>query len=175
MKRTNNFLVIALAASLLFQACANQESGSFEAVNRQAAQEYLEPIRPAYEGRNPAWNGFARKFLYAPSFDFPKMDGAVSYKFTIKDTRSEATWSFEADSPDANLSPVWNDIHPADVHLTVEAIGADGKVLGTVGERDFLRDFPFQGPYPGKAMPYRESALRAALYTHRMPAEPDCT
>ena len=170
MKRTDNFLVIALAASLLFQACANQESGNFEAVNRQAAQEYLEPIRPAYEGRNPAWNGFARKFLYAPSFDFPKMDGAVSYKFTIKDTRSEATWSFEADSPDANLSPVWNDIHPADVHLTVEAIGADGKVLGTVGERDFLRDFPFQGPYPGKAMPYRESALRAALYTHRMPA-----
>ena len=94
MKRTENFLVIALAASLLFQACANQESGNFEAVNRQAAQEYLEPIRPAYEGRNPAWNGFARKFLYAPSFDFPKMDGAVSYKFTIKDTRSEATWSF---------------------------------------------------------------------------------
>ena len=38
MKRTNNFLVIALASSLLFQACANQESGSFAALNSQAAQ-----------------------------------------------------------------------------------------------------------------------------------------
>ncbi|MGN0202258.1 MAG: hypothetical protein ACI399_05065 [Candidatus Cryptobacteroides sp.] len=167
MKR---FLMFAVAAVLLVQSCQNQSSDSFESLNRQAAEEYLVPIRPAYEGRNPAWNGYALKFLYAPSFDFQKMDGADHYKFTVKDTRSESVWSFEADSPDANLSPVWNDIHPADVHLTVEAVAADGTVLGVVGERDFLRDFPFNGPYPGKALPYRESALRAALYTHRMPA-----
>ena len=163
-------LISAIAAALTLQSCTEKKTDIFEKINADAQKEYLIPIRPASEGHNPCWNAYARKFLYAPAFDFKKMDGAQKYRFTVKDTRSDSQWSFEADSPDADLSPVWNDIHPADVHLTVEAIGADGNVMGTVGERDFLRDFPFKGPYPGKANPYREAALRAALYAHRMPA-----
>lgn len=165
-------LVITAAAltAIVFNSCNQGSQDPFASINAKAAEEYLIPIRPASEGRNPAWNAFARKFLYAPAFDFKPMDGAREYSFTVKDTRSDAVWTFKADRPDADLSPVWNDIHPADVHLTVEAIGADGKIMGIVGERDFLRDFPFNGPYPGKANPYREAALRAALYAHRMPA-----
>ena len=165
-----NYFLLIVSAALLLCSCA-QEKDLFEKVNAQAAQEYLVPIRPACEGRNPCWNGYARKFLYAPAFDFEKVEGAASYRFTVNDVRKpENTWSFEADGPDANLSPIWNDIYPADVHLVVEALDASGKVIKTAGERNFLRDYPFVGPYPDNALPYRESAMRAALYTHRMPA-----
>lgn len=167
MKKT---LLYAGFAAMLF-SCAQTPQDEMEQLNAQAAREYLIPIRPASEGRNPCWNGFARKFTYAPAFDFEKVDGAASYRYTVSDTRKpENVWSFEAEGPDADLSPIWNDIYPADVQLTVEALDAEGKVLKTVGDRKFLRDFPFHGPYPGKAMSYRESAMRAALYSHRMPA-----
>ncbi|MCQ2119396.1 MAG: hypothetical protein MJY84_05700 [Bacteroidales bacterium] len=163
-------LILLTGIAAMAYSCTQAPEG-MEALNAQAAEEYLVPIRPASEGRNPCWNGFAQKFIYAPVFDFQKVEGAASYKYTINDVRKpENVWSFEAEGPDAPLSPVWNDIYPADVHLVVEALDASGKVIGKAGERDFLRDFPFEGPYPGKAMPYRESAMRAALYTHRMPA-----
>ena len=167
MKKT--LLLTGLAAMLA--ACCPSRCDKMEQINAQAAKEYLIPIRPATEGRNPCWNGFARKFIYAPAFDFEAVDGAAAYRYTVSDTlRPEQQWTFQAETPQADLSPIWNDIYPADVHLTVEALDKDGNVLSTVGERDFLRDFPFQGPYPGKAMSYRESAMRAALYIHRMPA-----
>jgi len=168
MKRTIAFA--SMAAALMLTSCTAQKTDIFEKVNKQAANEYLTPIRPASEGKNPCWNAYAKKFLYAPAFDFKTVEGAQKYKFTIKDTRSDSQWSFEADRPDADLSPVWNDIFPADVVLTVEALDAEGKVIGVAGERAFLRDYPFNGPYPGKARPYREAALKAALYAHRMPA-----
>ena len=166
MKRT----MLMAAVMLLLVSCGQKEEEGFETLNAQAAEEYLQPIRPAYEGRNPSWNGFSRKFLYAPAFGFETAEGAASYRYTVKNPKTGEEWSFEADRPDTNLSPIWNDITPADVHLTVEALDKDGKVIKTVGERDFLRDFPFQGPYPGKARPYQEAAMRAALYAHRMPA-----
>lgn len=159
-----------LLATLLF-SCTPKPHVPTNPFNEQAAREYLKPIRPASEGRNPCWNGFARKFIYAPAFDFEKVENAVSYRYTVSDTRKpEKVWSFDASTPDADLSPIWNDIYPADVHLTVDALDAKGNVLKTVGDRTFLRDFPFEAPYPGKALPYRESAMRAALYIHRMPA-----
>lgn len=160
------FTVAALALAL--SACT---SDPFKKLNAQADGEYLVPIRPGYEGRNPYWNIYAPKFTYAPAFGFETVDGAVKYRFSIFDRRNaDNRWSFVADSPNASLAPVWNDIYPADVHLSVEALDKDGNVLAIAGERDFLRDFPFHGPYPGNTRPYREAAMRAALYTHRMPA-----
>ncbi|MCQ2142706.1 MAG: hypothetical protein MJY56_01420 [Bacteroidales bacterium] len=160
------FTVAALALAL--SACT---SDPFKKLNAQADEEYLVPIRPGYEGRNPYWNIYAPKFTYAPAFGFETVDGAVKYRFSIFDRRNaDNRWSFVADSPNASLAPVWNDIYPADVHLSVEALDKDGNVLAIAGERDFLRDFPFHGPYPGNTRPYREAAMRAALYTHRMPA-----
>jgi len=168
-----NTVIIGTVLCLSISSCSLAEKNDqyFEKINAQAAKEYLEPIRPASQGRNPCWNAYAQKFIYAPAFDFRKMDGAQKYHFIINDKRKpEKIWEFTAERPDADLSPVWNDITPANVHLKVEALDAEGKVLGIAGERDFLRDFPFCAPYKGKARPYREAALRAALYTHRMSA-----
>ena len=78
-------------------------------------------------------------------------------------------WTFEAASPKADLSPVWQDLPVGPVHLTVEALDGAGKVTGKVAERNFFRDFPFSGPYPGKVRPYRTAARQALVYLHTRP------
>lgn len=190
---------MVLSSALILTAGCCRNDNPFEALNRQAAEEYLEPVRPGYEGRNPFWNGFATKFIYAPAFGFGTVEGAEKYRFTIEYMGTEMvespryrlrvqsedpeprwilgegaptgeSWTFFADTPEASLSPVWNDIPVGKVRLTVEGTDAAGNVLGIAGKREFLRDFPFQGPYNGNVRPYMESARMAALYIHELPA-----
>ena len=54
--------LIAAVTGLLACACGGTEA---ERLHRAAMREYLDPIRPGYEGRNPFWNAFATKFIYA--------------------------------------------------------------------------------------------------------------
>ena len=48
MKR---LMIAALLSGALFAGC--QAVSETERLNAQAAEEYLQPIRPGYEGRNP--------------------------------------------------------------------------------------------------------------------------
>lgn len=143
-----------------------------ERLNEQAAKEYLIPVRPFTEGRNPCWNEFCPRFIYAPVFDFAEVEGAQKYRFTLTEATDgepgpeAASWSFEAESPAAALSPVWNDIPVGSIDLKVEGIDKDGNVKGTAGERRFFRDFPFEAPYPSNIRPYKEAALMGMLYIH---------
>ena len=147
---------------LLLMCCAC--SGSvYDSLNLQASKEYLEPIRT-----DVPWNVFATKFIYAPSFDFQPVEEASEYLFSITPQEGEAL-SFKASSPKASLAPVWDKLSVGDVNLTVDALDAQGNVLKRVGERSFLRDFPFEGPYPGPACDYREAAVKGMLYLHFMP------
>ena len=160
MKRIGFVILLVLAL-----ACTGRIS--YDSLNRQAEEEYLVPVRPASEGRNPCWNKFAKKFIYAPAFDVPLFDGASCYRFTA--SAEDGTWSFKADTPCASLAPVWNSIPPATVSLTVEALDAKGNCLDTVYVRSFIRDYPFHGPYREPACDYREAAIKGALYVHLMP------
>ena len=201
--------LIAAVTGLLACACGGTET---ERLHRAAMREYLNPIRPGYEGRNPFWNAFARKYIYAPAFGFAPVESAVKYRFTVshlgtsmvespryrKDAPTEdpeprrvlgpgvptgRSWSFEADSPQQSLAPVWNDIPVGRVQVTAEGLDASGRILGKAGEREFLRDFPFRPPYNGNVRPYAEAARMAALHIHELPAirhwltasEPDMT
>jgi maltose/maltodextrin transport system substrate-binding protein len=163
-------ILTAALFALFFASC--QTVPEHEKLNAQAAEEYLKPIRPGYEGRNPFWNKFAKKFLYVPAFDFPPEEGAVSYKFTVKPLSGNTSdeLSFTAETPKAPLTPIWNKIIPGDVILTVEAIDTKGKVIAKVGERKFLRDIPFTGPYHNAVRDYRDAARMAVYYIHQMPA-----
>ena len=166
MKR---ILIPLILTALYFTGCKTLTET--EILNAQAAEEYLQPIRPGYEGRNPFWNKFAKKFIYAPAFDFPEAEGAAAYIFTVKPVKeSTSVWSFTAKTPKAPLSPIWNDITPGDVVLTVDAIDAEGKVIASVGERKFLRDYPFCGPYHDAVRDYKDAARMAIYYIHMMPA-----
>ena len=75
-------IIVSVAALCIFgQGCCRNE---FAVLNRKAAKEYLEPIRPAAEGRNPCWNGYSRKFIYAPAFEIAAVEGAAKYRFDIR-------------------------------------------------------------------------------------------
>ena len=140
-----------------------------ERLNRQALEEYNIPVRPGYEGRNPYWNEFAIKFIYAPAFDFPLIEGAEYYQYTVtpKNNEQQKSWQMTAPAPNLSLAPIWQDIEVGNVALKVEAM-ASGQPIATVGERAFLRDYPFQGPYRDAVRDYRESALLALVHIHNM-------
>ncbi len=159
------FLTLALLLCIAATACPARSAKSLA---RQAGKEYLKPVRPGTEGRNPFWNGFAKKFIYAPAFDFPEAEGAAAYLFTVTPKDGEAL-SFRSKLPTDALSPVWNKVPVGDVVLTVDAVDAKGKVLSRVGERKFMRDYPFPGEYPGPSLDYLEAAVKGALYVHTMP------
>jgi len=164
----NKILSVGMSLILL-SSCGNTSNNPFDALNEQAAQEYLEPLRPGYEGKNPYWNVFAKRFLYAPAFDFKEAEGAKEYRFELKAEEGEGEWTFTAQKPWAALSPIWNDVSVGKMSLTVLALDEKGQVIDTVGTRQFKRDFPFSGPYKDAVIPYRESALKAALYIHNRP------
>ena len=140
-----------------------EPSDIWASLRRRAAAEYLKPVRPFTEGRNPCWNGFAKKFMYAPVFDFKPVEGAESYVYTITD-QDGGSVSFTAATPTAPLSEVWNDIAPGHVTLTVCTDAGD-----TAGVRSFIRDYPYDGPYNGPVRDYRDAAIKGALYAHCMP------
>lgn len=176
--------LITLAAGLLFAAgCSttNDPEAIYKSLNAQAEKEYLQPIRPGYEGRNPFWNKFSKKFMYAPAFDFAEVEGAVKYRFTASQEGFEK--SFEDKSPKAPLSSIWSDIPVGDTRLKVVALDEKGAEIGVAGEREFFRDYPFTAPYLGKVRPYEEAAKMALLYNDGIPqiqawkdsTEPDMT
>ncbi len=170
-------LITLLSACALLSGCCGPDcttAGSpldYAKINAEAAKQYLEPIRPGYEGRNPFWNGFAKKFIYAPAFDFQEVAGAEKYCFTLTplDEGVQGSWSFTADSPKTALSPIWNEVPVGQVRVVVEALDAEGKAIGEAGQREFRRDYPFAGPYTPAVRDYRQAALMGLLYIHRMP------
>ena len=157
-------LCLLLFLSLL-TAC---QSNPYKALNAQAKREYRIPIRPCSEEGNPCWNVFAKKFIYAPAFSFPEAEGASGYRFTLTPDTGDPV-SFRSAGPAASLAAGWDKIPCGNVKLTVDAVGRDGEVLGQIAERKFVKDFPFEGPYPGPASDYRDAALKCLLYIHTLP------
>ena len=167
---TTKTLLAATAVSLVsLWSCSDKVQDRFGELNVEAAKEYLTPIRPASEGRNPCWNEFCKKFIYAPAFDVKAVEGADNYKFIIKEKDGSGEWFFTSTDPCADLSPIWASVPPSKVDLTVLAIDGKENVLDTAYKRSFLRDFPFEGPYNSNVRPYREAAIMAALYIHKTP------
>lgn len=156
---------IALLSAMV--ACAPKDVN--QRFTEQATAEYLEPVHPGSAER-PYWNGFAKKFIYAPSFDFEAVKGAESYRYTATIEDGQC-WSFMDVSPKQPLSPIWNSIpQGSDVTLIVEGVDAAGTVVGVAGKRNFWRDYGFNPPYTGAVRGYREAAILGMLYVHTMPA-----
>ena len=162
MKRVFIPIILSLAAI----ACAPKDVNVL--LTKKAAAEYLEPVHPG-GGDRPFWNGFAKKFIYAPSFDFATIDGATKYLYTAT-AESGESWSFTAKSPQQPLSKIWNAIpEGTSITLTVDALAADGTTISRAGERTFWRDYGFNPPYSGAVRSYHDAAILGLLYVHTMP------
>ena len=157
------FVIVTLLCAVV--SCAPKDKNQH--LTELAATEYLTPVHPGSAER-PFWNGFAKKFIYAPSFDFQAVSGAVSYRYTA--TTDAGSWSFTADNPQMPLSPIWSEIpQGSNVTLVVDGMAADGTVLGKAGERTFWRDYSFNPPYTGAVRDYKQAAILGLLYIHNMP------
>ncbi len=180
----------------LLNGCNGKGPVDFEALNKRAAKDYLTPVRPGIPGGQPFWNVYSTKFTFAPAFDFPEASGADRYRFDLwyldnlwreiylpvpekrptaeaqlekYSATSEPTASFTATSPKADLSPVWGTLPEGYYGLVVTAVDATGQDITPVGTWEFLRDFPFCGPYPEPVRSYRDAALMALWFNHRTP------
>ena len=126
-----------------------------------ASAQTSQPVRPGQPGVRPFWNGHAKRFIYAPAFDLPPVDDAAAYRFKIKDG-ARRTHTFSAKEPYAPLSPVWEDVAEGYATLSVQAIGIDGKDLGSPAERVFYRSPGFTGDAGAPPTAYHDAG-RAGL------------
>lgn len=134
----------------------------------QAKREASTAVHPGAPGQQPFWNGHARKFTYAPSFDFAAVDGATSYRFSAHSGADFETYVFSAEIPWADLGPIWQKLPVGMVDLTVDAIKGE-EVLKEAGHRRFYKDSPFRGPHRTPVVDYRQSARRLLEYTFKQP------
>ena len=119
------------------------------------------PVRPGEPGKAPFWNAFAKRFIFAPAFDYRRVENAVKYQYEIWSLKDSSSHSFESDVPYAPLTPVWAGVPVGNFDLRVIGVTAEGKRLGVAGEGRYFRAAPFDGPYHEPVMPYDQSALIA--------------
>ena len=157
-------MVVVAAASALSALAAKSEE-----LAKLVAADTATPVRRGgVEGR-PYWNAHSIMFMYPPAFGFAKVDGAVKYRFDVLDDVRE-TLSFVADSPEADLSPVWPKLRVGYATVTVTGVGADGRDLGVAGRRTFWRKAEFrEGAYPKAKYGYAECA--GMIYRHLFSGE----
>jgi len=128
----------------------------------KAWKESGEPIRPGKPGEAPFWNGHSKRFIFAPAFDFKKIDGAAKYKFELTSEKTSKSLSFEAEVPYAALSAVWPKVPVGFVNIKVTGLNAGDQEIGIAGEQRTWRAAPFNGPYhEPPEMPLDESATLA--------------
>lgn len=101
------------------------------------------------------WNINSSQFTFSPSFQFPWIPAAGKYEFIATD-KNGVEHRFTADTPTANLAPIWGEIPTGFVELKV--VSSSDKL---VGARTFFKLEPFPGRenLPKRARSYREAAL----------------
>lgn len=119
------------------------------------------PLHPGVPGKVPFWNKFAKRFIYAPAFDFKTVANASKYKYEVTSEKDGKTYTFESQVPYAPLSPVWASVPVGNFDIKVTGISPEGKALGIVGEGRYFRAATFKGPYLKPVMPYDKSAMLA--------------
>ena len=132
----------------------------------KALEESCVPIHPGMPAEQHFWNRYSRQFIYAPAFDIDawRTGQVEKYKFTVHSETSGKDYVFEAEQPFAPLFPIWKDLPVGPATLSVEALNADGKLLGVVGTRSFDRMPVFAGPYGKPDKTYAESARWALQF-----------
>ncbi len=143
----------SIAVSLLFAAVANCETTGTLAADKltsygkRAWQESVVPVRPGKPGERPFWNEHAKRFIYAPAFDFKAVDGASKYNFSLKSDKLPAPLQFEADVPYAPVTEVWDEVPVGKFEIVVTGLAEDGTTVGVAGSKESYRAAPFNGLY----------------------------
>ncbi|MBE6931129.1 MAG: hypothetical protein E7463_12720, partial [Ruminococcaceae bacterium] len=138
-----------------------------------ALEEYnsdTKTVRRAGDNGKPFWNVNASQFMFVPQLLFPQVPGALEYVYTARDSRG-GVYSFNANNPIAALTPIWKDIAPGYVEITVEGINFNTGKKYLSGTRLIFKTAPFPGreELPERACSYREAALLGLRYVFNDP------
>ncbi len=136
------------------------DSLAWKSFHETALQASLLPVRPGIPGKTPFWNGYAKRFIYVPSFDFKTIAGSANYKFTAISDVTTKSYTFTAKEPWALLTPVWEELPTGLVYLKVEGLDKDGNKTGIAGAKMFYKAAVFNGPYRPAFTDYRSAVIK---------------
>ncbi|MGV3539343.1 MAG: hypothetical protein ACO1OQ_06000, partial [Rufibacter sp.] len=132
---------------------------STQSLQERALAETKIPVRPGVPGQVPFWNEAAKRFIYAPAFDFKTVPGAARYRFAVVSEKNGKTYTFEDKNPYAPLSPVWAEVPVGDFEIRVIGLSTAGDSIGLAGKDTYYRAAPWNGPYhEPPVLPYDQSA-----------------
>lgn len=139
----------------------------YAALEREAS---MEPIHPGISGKRPFWNGYSKRFIHAPAFDFKEIPEATRYRFTFTAHADSQKYSFHAPQPYVALTPIWDKLPFDRLFLKVEAEHpADKEKFLFVGEKKFIKSPAFSGVRTEPAFPYKESGYRNLRHLLQQP------
>lgn len=168
--RLSSVVPFLAAASLIGSAADHSTpAGGAESLPARARRETVTPVRPGEPGVRPFWNRAAVQFLYSPAFDFARIGGANSYRYSVE-AADGRRWTFAAAAPSAPLTPVWAELPAGATRLRIEGLDTNGAVVGEPHERTFHRAAPFDDSYPRATAGWRDSARRGL---HALVHSPD--
>ncbi len=130
----------------------------------RAQYGYAQPVKAGVPGESPFWNTYAKRFMYAPAFDFKLIEKATFYRFTATSLATNEEFVFDAEVPWASLAPIWEGLPVGQIALAVEGHDDRGQIFGLSGTRVFYRAAGYNGPYAKQVKGYGESAKQALGY-----------
>lgn len=128
-----------------------------------AKRESAIPIHPGIPGKVSFWNKYAKRFIYAPAFDYPETKNANKYKYEILCLSDSSRFSFEENIPYAPLSPIWAKMPVGYFELRVIGLSKNDDSIGLAGKGKYYRAAYFNGPYNSPLLPYDSSGIVALL------------
>ena len=128
-KISTRIIIAAISFCLLQPTFIWAQNDQKTRYGKLAWQESAIPIRPGVPGKTPFWNSEAHQFIYAPAFDYKKINKAVKYRYDILSLADSSKYSFENNTPYAALSKVWPQIPIGYFNLSVTGVSQKGKNL----------------------------------------------
>ena len=106
------------------------------------------------------WTGNAKRFIYAPTLRFPKVQGAAAYKSEVIDDL-HGVYAIDSETSVVSLESAWKDIPVGYVTVICRAVGGDGKCIGEAGRRTLWKKSSFEpSRLEKRAMPYALARTR---------------
>lgn len=149
-------ILFFLAASITV-SCGSLSNGK-QSFKEQGIQESLQPVHPGIPGEVPFWNAYAKRFIYAPAFDFKIVPQAQEYLFKVTSEVNSKTYQFRSDIPYASLSPVWGQLPVGFFNVEVLGLSETDEEIGKSGEGRYYHAAPFGRIYHSPQLDYDRSA-----------------
>lgn len=158
-------LLILWLSYIAVCSCKNpvNESGQESSFGEIAKRESMLPIRPGRPGEYPFWNAYAKRFIYAPAFNYRPIRDVAKYRYKVFCESDSSSYGFISNVPYAPLSPIWTKMPVGYFSLEVIGISDNGDSIGLAGRGRYYHAAYFNGPYHKAIMPYDSSGM-LALY-----------